>query len=110
MKEIAPEKESTRAQVSSRRDTKLAMRINHLAVALLIAAWSTAGHAQDPHPNKSNDLATAISRAEGFGIPGTIPSRYHNPGDLKASTVDQLAGQALIGKAGHIVFKDDEAG
>ena len=87
------------------------MRINHLAVALLIVASSIAGHAQGPDPAKVNDLATAISHAEGFGRRGTIPSRYHNPGDLKASPDSRpLAGQVRIGKAGHIVFKDDEAG
>jgi len=87
------------------------MRINHLAVALLIVASSIAGHAQGPDPAKVNDLATAISHAEGFGRRGTIPSRYHNPGDLKASPDSRpLTGQVRIGKAGHIVFKDDEAG
>ncbi len=87
------------------------MRINHLAVALLIVLSSIAGHAQGPDPAKVNDLATAISHAEGFGRRGTIPSRYHNPGDLRTRPDSPpLAGQVRIGKAGHIVFKDDEAG
>ena len=87
------------------------MRINHLAVVLLIFASSIAGHAQSPDMGKVNDLATAISHAEGFGIRGTIPNRYHNPGDLRARPESPpLTGQVRIGKAGHIVFKDDEAG
>ncbi|MGC2321809.1 MAG: hypothetical protein WA463_04175 [Terriglobales bacterium] len=87
------------------------MRINYLAVALLIVSSSVGGYAEGPDTNKINDLATAISHAEGFGRRQTIPSRYHNPGDLKAfSSSTQLAGQVRIGKAGHIVFKDDEAG
>jgi hypothetical protein len=87
------------------------MRINHLAVALLIATTSIGGHAQDPDSSKINNLVTAISHAEGFGVPGTIPSRYHNPGDLRAgSDPTPWAGQVRVGKAGHIVFKDDEAG
>lgn len=87
------------------------MRINHLAVALLIVASSNKGRAQAPDTSKVNDLATAISHAEGFGRRGTIPSRYHNPGDLKAHPDSvPLAGQVRLGKAGHIVFKDDEAG
>jgi len=87
------------------------MRINHLAVVLLIVASSNKGRAQAPDIAKVNDLATAISHAEGFGIRGTIPSRYHNPGDLKAHPDSvPLAGQVRLGKAGHIVFKDDEAG
>lgn len=28
-------------------------------------------------------MASAIAHAEGFGIPGTLPTRTHNPGDLK---------------------------
>jgi hypothetical protein len=69
------------------------------------------GHAEAPDPDKVNDLATAISRAEGFGKRHTIPTRYHNPGDLKGSrSSTPLEGQVRIGKAGHIVFKDDEAG
>lgn len=87
------------------------MRINYLAVALLIVLASVGGYAEDPDTDKINDLATAISHAEGFGKNHTIPSRYHNPGDLKAfSQSTSLAGQVRIGKAGHIVFKDDEAG
>jgi hypothetical protein len=87
------------------------MRINHLAVTLLIVVSSIVGHAQGPDSGKVNDLATAISHAEGFGKRGAIPSRYHNPGDLKARPDSvPLAGQVRIGKAGHIVFKDDEAG
>jgi len=87
------------------------MRINHLAVAVLIVLSSIMGYAQAPDTDKVNDLATAISHAEGFGKRHTIPSRYHNPGDLKALRGSTpLAGQVRIGKAGHIVFTDDEAG
>lgn len=30
-------------------------------------------------------LARLISQEEGFGIPGTIPTTHHNPGDLRHS-------------------------
>jgi len=87
------------------------MRLKRLAVALLILLTSTAGLAQGPDADKVDDLATAISHAEGFGKRGTIPSRYHNPGDLRARPESPpITGQVRIGKAGHIVFKDDEAG
>ena len=76
-----------------------------------MVATSNKGRAEGPDTARINDLATAISHAEGFGIRGTIPSRYHNPGDLKAHPDSApLAGQVRLGKAGHIVFKDDEAG
>lgn len=32
-----------------------------------------------------NDLMRAIGQEEGFGIPGTIPTTHHNPGDLRHS-------------------------
>ena len=87
------------------------MRINQLAVALLIVSSSVRGRAQSLDTRKVDSLAKAISHAEGFGRSQTLPSRYHNPGDLKAfSDSTRLAGQVRIGKAGHIVFKDDEAG
>ena len=78
---------------------------------MLIVLSSIPGRAQAPDPGRVNDLATAISHAEGFGKRHTIPSRYHNPGDLKAfRSSARLEGQVRIGKAGHIVFEDDEAG
>lgn len=92
------------------------MRIKHLAVELLIGAMSATGQAQAPDTVKVNtgkvdELATAISHAEGFGKRRTIPSRYHNPGDLKALPYSTpLPGQVRVGKASHIVFKDDNAG
>ena len=54
-------------------------------------------------------LSRAIARAEGWGKPGTIPTLYHNPGDLKAGPTP-LPGQRKVGKAGHIVFVNAEAG
>lgn len=78
---------------------------------MLIVASSTVGHAQGPDVGKVNKLATAISHAEGFGKRGTIPTRYHNPGDLKAlPNSPPYVGQVRIGKGGHIVFRNDEAG
>ncbi len=78
---------------------------------MLIGVVPVAGSAQMPDTGKVDDLATAISHAEGFGKRHTLPSRYHNPGDLKTRRgCARLGGQVRVGKAGHIVFKDDEAG
>lgn len=30
-------------------------------------------------------LAELIAKEEGFGIPGSVPTRFHNPGDLRHS-------------------------
>jgi len=78
-----------------------------IAFALLFgsAGWAQVG------AQKLDTLCHAIAHAEGFGIPHTIPTRYHNPGDLKSRPgLPPLEGQRKIGKAGHVVFVNDEAG
>jgi hypothetical protein len=35
------------------------------------------------YPSTVIDLGAAIAHAEGFGIAGAVPTRAHNPGDLK---------------------------
>jgi hypothetical protein len=37
-------------------------------------------------------LARLIAQEEGFGIPGTLPTRNHNPGDLRHSPHSQHPG------------------
>ena len=51
---------------------------------------------------KTKRFAEAIAQAEGFGIPGAIPTVNHNPGDLK------IPGSRLV--KGHTFFTTDEAG
>lgn len=55
-------------------------------------------------------LASAIAKAEGFGKIGTIPSRYRNPGDLKAVRGYRYPGQVGVGKGGHVIFRNNAAG
>lgn len=50
------------------------------------------------------NLASAIAFAEGFGLPNTVPTRAHNPGDLK------LEGYPTTGEEGISVFPDDDVG
>jgi hypothetical protein len=50
-------------------------------------------------------LARAIAAAEGYGARGALPTRYHNPGDIKA------CGHHLrIGKGGHVIFRTEAEG
>ena len=78
-----------------------------IAFALL---FGSAGWAQ-VDAQKLDNLCHAIAHAEGFGLKGAIPTRYHNPGDLKSRPgLPHLAGQHAIGKGGHIVFQDDASG
>ena len=55
-------------------------------------------------------LAEAIAKAEGYGRKRAIPTRYHNPGDLKAVRGWVYPGQIGIGKANHVRFRDDNSG
>lgn len=50
-------------------------------------------------------FAKAISRAEGFGEPGAIPTRAHNPGDL---VIPGHPGERI--GAGISVFETDDEG
>jgi hypothetical protein len=59
---------------------------------------------------QTSDLAHAIAKAEGFGTRGTIPQRYHNPGDLKTIRGYKYIGQIGTGKGGHAIFRSDAAG
>jgi hypothetical protein len=60
---------------------------------------------------KLDKLAVAISHAEGFGVRHVIPTRYHNPGDLKSRRgLTKLPGQKSLGKGDHIIFANDAAG
>ena len=55
-------------------------------------------------------FAHAIAKAEGYGMKHVIPTRYHNPGDLKAVKGFTYPGQIGIGKGRHVIFANDAAG
>jgi len=55
-------------------------------------------------------FAHAIAKAEGYGMKHVIPTRYHNPGDLKAVKGFTYPGQIGIGKGRHVIFANDTAG
>jgi hypothetical protein len=57
-------------------------------------------------PQVITDLAIAISHAEGFGVPGAVPTRAHNPGDLKIPGWTGLK----TGNEGITVFGSDDEG
>ena len=73
---------------------------------LFILLATTLCSAQD----REQTLVKAIAKAEGFNRAGSIPSRYHNPGDLKAVKGYKFPGQVGVGKGGHVRFKNDAAG
>lgn len=69
------------------------------------------GIGQTNYGRKIEDFATAIARAEGFYVNGSIPDRAHNPGDLKSpgwTYPGEVEGSTL--GEGIAVFQSDGAG
>lgn len=56
--------------------------------------------------SKHSDLAEAIAHAEGFGVPGAVPTRANNPGDIKPINWKG----ATTGTEGIAVFQDVATG
>src|ERR1700675_110260 len=82
-----------------------------LLLFLCLGVLRAVGQAQTVDKQKLNSFATAVAHAEGFGVRHAIPTRYHNPGDLKSAAIyHPLPGQKALGKADHIVFVNDAAG
>jgi hypothetical protein len=55
-------------------------------------------------------LLEAIAKAEGFGVKGSVPTRYHNPGDIRASRGVKYPGQIGLNAHGYVIFKSDRYG
>jgi hypothetical protein len=58
------------------------------------------------YPKSVTNLAQAIAHVEGFGVLGSVPTRAHNPGDLK---IPNWKGP-VTGNEGISVFPDDDTG
>lgn len=50
-------------------------------------------------------LAQLIAKMEGFGVPGSIPTTHHNPGDLEHAPQETHDGTSPVGS-----FPDDATG
>lgn len=66
--------------------------------------------AQAVDSDKVHSLAVAIAKAEGFGVKGTVPTRYHNPGDIRSRSMHAYKGQVGLNHQGYVIFKNDKAG
>jgi len=82
--------------------------------ALLISLCLTVvahGQVLSMDEKKLDAFAHAIARAEGFGAKNTIPTRCHNPGDIRSSrSGHRYEGQVGLNKRGYVIFKNDAAG
>jgi hypothetical protein len=83
-----------------------------LAALLITLGSALLAHGQIPavDEQKVDAFAHAIARAEGFGVPHAIPTRYHNPGDIRAHRGVHYPGQVGLNRRGYVIFKDDAAG
>jgi hypothetical protein len=85
-----------------------------LCVLLISLCLSVAAHGQvSVDEQKVDAFAHAIASAEGFGVRRAIPTRYHNPGDLKCNPRKagfHFEGMRGVGKGGHVIFRSDVAG
>jgi hypothetical protein len=88
------------------------MKTINLAVVFLILVLTAGAFAQSaPAPERVDSLASAIAHAEGFGVKGAVPTRYHNPGDIRTSRASaHYPGQIGVNKHGYVIFKNDAAG
>lgn len=78
---------------------------------LLVLCLNVLAHCQGTvDQDRVDQLAKAIAKAEGFGPKRNLPTRYHNPGDLKTTRAFRWDGQKGIGKGGHVIFKSDAEG
>jgi hypothetical protein len=83
-----------------------------ISAVLVLPSWAGVYPVRVPDQplTKIERFAHAIARAEGFYRKGTIPTRYHNPGDLKAVRGFTYPGQIGIGKGRHVIFASDVYG
>lgn len=60
---------------------------------------------------KLDAFAQAVAKAEGFGVKHTVPTRYHNPGDIRTFKPGvRYPGQIGVNRQHYVIFKDDAAG
>lgn len=73
-----------------------------VSILLIGTAWAQ-------YPNV-HTLADAIARTEGFYSKGTIPNRYHNPGDIRSRLPHAYPGQVGLNRSGYVIFRSDRYG
>lgn len=71
--------------------------------------WQNADDGSGTLENRKTRLMIAVAKAEGYGVPGAIPTRANNPGDLTKSLGFSDTGETL-GAAGVVVFSTRDDG
>lgn len=85
------------------------MKAKLLLVSALVLFSVLSAHAIDKQ--KLDTFATAVAHAEGFGVHRAVPTRYHNPGDIRSTrNGHHYAGQIGLNRSGYVIFKNDAYG
>jgi hypothetical protein len=95
--------------VQKRKGTTMKNKLAFLMFAALMI-FPIFARAQAVDSDKVHSLAVAIAKAEGFGVKGTVPTRYHNPGDIRSRSLHAYKGQVGLNRCGYVIFKNDKAG
>ena len=82
------------------------MRITYPQLLLMLVALLMVLIAQARCETKVHTLAAAVARTEGFGVNRALPTRLHNPGDIRSRLTHAYAGQVGL-YHGYVVFKTD---
>lgn len=78
------------------------------ALPLLLILASVPAFAEPP--SRTQVFAEAIAKAEGFGRHGALPTRFRNPGDLRAPRGVRYPGQIGLNARHYVIFKDEASG
>lgn len=71
--------------------------------------WKDADDGSSTFENRLTKFMVGVGMAEGYNVPGSIPNRANNPGDLTSSLGFSETGQTL-GEAKVVVFIDRDNG
>lgn len=81
------------------------------AVLVTVVAAGALAHGQvSIQDYQAQRLAVAIARTEGFYIKGSVPNRFHNPGDIRSKLRHGYTGQVGLSPHGYVIFAKDEYG
>lgn len=77
----------------------------------MFLAVAAHGQVQTIDEQKLDAFAHAVADAEGFGVKHAIPTRCHNPGDIRIFVKGvHYPGQVGVTRHGYVIFKNDAAG
>lgn len=81
------------------------------AILVTVMTIASAAHGQvSIQDYQAQRLTVAIARTEGFYVKGSVPNRFHNPGDIRSKLRHGYTGQVGLSPHGYVIFAKDEYG